>query len=78
MNNLGGTKLVTFGDSWVKGTELNPYEKSFVVILADMLGTEFENYGIEVLNPEGRRTPKSWRGKSPVELGFIRIYNAKD
>jgi len=32
----------------------------------------------KVLNPEGRRTPKSWRGKSPVELGFKRIHNAKD
>ena len=33
-----------------------------------------------VLNLQGRRTPKNWRGKTPRELGFeiIKDTNVKD
>lgn len=40
------TKLVTFGDSWVVGTELESHEKNFSTILADMLNLKHENHGI--------------------------------
>lgn len=30
------------------------------------------------LQGEGRRTPKAWRGKAPVDLGFKRITDGED
>jgi len=37
-------KLVTFGDSWPAGEELNPGEKPFGQIIAEILTFDFANY----------------------------------
>ena len=37
-------KLVSFGDSWPAGAELNPGEKPFVQLIAEKLDLEHDNY----------------------------------
>lgn len=41
------TKLITFGDSWPEGAELNSDERAFGYILADFLNVDvYENYAV--------------------------------
>ena len=37
-------KLVTFGDSWTWGSDLNPGEKTYGQLIAESKGIEFQNY----------------------------------